>query len=112
MPRCWYWQCKSLALCVVPNVPQHEWVRVLVEYIDRTDQGSTRPSLFYLWKRSEKVEGISPRLFHYAQKGKITIGRVPPRSVLYLLYIKHDQKILKFDMSIGTGEARALFHVW
>ena len=35
-----------------------------------------------------------------------------PRSVLYSLYIKQDQKILKFDMSIGRGVAKALFHVW
>ena len=31
------------------------------------------------------------------------IGRVPPPSVLYLLYIKQNQNILKFDMSIGRG---------
>ena len=37
---------------------------------------------------------------------------MPPWSVLYLFYIKHDQKILKFDMSVGRGEARALFPVW
>ena len=31
------------------------------------------------------------------------IGRVPSWSVLYLLYIKQDEKILKFDMSICRG---------
>ena len=41
--------------------------------------------------------------FYYAQKGGITIGRVPPRSVLYLLCIKQDQKILKFNMSLVGG---------
>ena len=38
-------------------------------------------------------------------------GLVPLWSVLYLLYIEQDQKIHKFDMSIGRGEARALFRV-
>ena len=37
---------------------------------------------------------------------------MPPQSALHLLYIKQDQNILKFDMSIGRGEARALSHVW
>ena len=45
-------------------------------------------------------------------KGGIMIVRVPLRSALYLLYPKQDQKILKFDISIGRGEARALFHIW
>ena len=36
--------------------------------------------------------------FYYTQKGGITIGRVTLQSVLYLLYIKQEHKILKFDM--------------
>ena len=79
---------------------------------DRTDRGGMRPSLFHLSKRSEKCRRRKPETFYYVQKGKITIGRVPLRSILYLLYIKRGQNILKFDMSIGRGEARALFHVW
>ena len=38
----------------------------------------------------------------------ITTGRVPPWSVLYLLYIKHDQKVLKFDKSIGRGGGQSV----
>ena len=38
------------------------------QYIDRTDQGGTRPSLFQLSKRSEKVVGVTPRLFTMRRK--------------------------------------------
>ena len=34
IPTCSYWQCKRLALGVVPNARlQRKWVRVLVEYM-------------------------------------------------------------------------------
>ena len=39
-----------------------------VIYIDRTDQRGTRPSLFHLLMLSEKVEGVTPRLFTTAAR--------------------------------------------
>ena len=73
---------------------------------------SLNHSLFMMSRQSHyaKSQGgySSYKAFNYAQKGGITIGRVPRRSVLYLLYIKHDQKILKFDMSIGRGGGQSV----
>ena len=50
-----------------PNCPRDQWL-ALGQYIDRTDQGGTRPSLFHLSKRSEKVKALSPRLFTTRRK--------------------------------------------
>ena len=65
------------------------------EYIDRTDQGGTRPSLFHLPAHSDKSRAQA-RDCHCAERWN-NDGRVPPRFVLYLLYIKHDQMIAWYE---------------
>ena len=66
-------------------------------YIDRTDQGGTRPSLFHLSAHSDKSRAHA-RDCHCAERWN-NDGRVPPRFVLYLLYIKHDQMIFEPNIS-------------
>ena len=66
-----------------------EWKsRSVIKRYRQNRQRGHEAIVIHLLKCSEKVEGLSPRLFRYAQKGVIAIGRVPPRSVLYILYIK------------------------
>ena len=68
----------------------------LVEYIDRTDRGVTRPQLSHLSVRSETLRAPA-RDFSLRTERWNNVGRVGPRYVLFFLYIKHDQMIDKVD---------------
>ena len=68
-----------------------------MRYIDRTDQGGTRPSLFHLSAHSDKLRAHA-RDCHCAERWN-NDGLVPPWSVLSLLYIKHDQMIFEPNIS-------------
>ena len=70
-----------------------------MQEIDRTDQGGTRPSLFHLSAHSDKSRAHALDC-HCAERWN-NDGRVPPRFVLYLLYIKHDQMIFEPNISIS-----------
>ena len=57
---------------------------------------------FIFEKRKGTILGIlESRFFSLCFERWDNDGLVNPWSVLYLLYFKQDQKILKFDMSIG-----------
>ena len=59
--------------------------------IDRTDRGVTRPSLLPPSARSQKSRA-SALDFSLRAEGVNNEGQVALRSVLLLLYLKHDQK--------------------
>ena len=64
----------------------------VIKYIDRTDRGGPRPSLFHLSARSDRSRACALNLSLRPERWN-NDDRGPPRSVLYLLYLKHDQKI-------------------
>ena len=79
-------------------------------FIDRTDKGGTRPSLFHLSKRSEKVKGVTPRLFTTCRKySKLTYISIRDtnQGIGDFYFVKNRELIKKFDAMMKVTDKQS-----